>query len=241
MDDIMKSETIANQYYDSYEVEAKAAAKPKHYIDLYNKYFDTLTDKELAILELGIFEGHSLEYFSRIFPNARLFGVDINKCERVYSSDRVTMYQGSQNDKALYQRIMAENDIKTFDIIIDDCSHIGTLTLESFNILYPFLSLGGLYVIEDWGTGYWEKWPGGKKFNKGNHLKPKGRSPEYVRSKFFGVRFESHQHGIPGIIKQLVDEVAMRDIARGLDINASPKIEYLHVYPGIVFMKKTES
>ena len=235
---IAEQKTITSQYYEAYEGSKQSTAKPRHYLELYEKYFGNLTDKELSILELGIFEGHSLEYFSRLFPNSRVFGVDINKRKRTFSNDRVTMYQGAQQDPALYQRIMAENGITQFDVIIDDCSHIGSLTLDSFNILYPFLTPGGLYIIEDWGTGYWEKWPDGRKFEIQNHLQRTGM----VAGEHY-TRFKNHNYGMPGIIKQLVDEVAMRDIAcvHGLHIEASPKIEYLHIYPGIVFMRKVQN
>lgn len=249
----MTSEAKNSEYYESYQGEKKIVAKPAHYLELYNKYFADLADKELSILELGIFDGHSLEYFSKMFPKSKVLGVDINKCERAFSSDRVIMHQGSQDDPALFQKIMVENGVKHFDIIIDDCSHIGSLTLDSFNILYPFLSPGGLYVIEDWGMGYWSKAPGGMTFRMQNHLKRKRLFPEWIpylfaklygrlpiRAKFFGEYFKSHQFGIPGVIKQLVDEVAMGDITdqRGLSGNTPPKIRYLHIYPGISFMQK---
>src|SRR5438309_8699047 len=46
-----------------------------------------------------------------------------------------------------------------FDVIIDDCSHIGELTRISFWHLFEHhLKPGGLYVIEDWSTGYWDSW-----------------------------------------------------------------------------------
>ena len=53
-------------------------------------------------------------------------------------------------------------------------------------------------------------------------------------------QFFSHQNGIPGFIKQLVDEVAMADITdrRGLDNPAASLFKFMHVYPGIVFIKK---
>jgi spermidine synthase len=43
-----------------------------------------------------------------------------------------------------------------FDIIIDDASHFGDLTKIAFWHLFDnHLKPSGLYVIEDWGTGYW--------------------------------------------------------------------------------------
>ncbi len=56
-----------------------------------------------------------------------------------------------------------------FDIIIDDASHVNTLTIKSFNILFGRIRQNGLYIIEDLGCGYFElekdfnvsrTWPG---------------------------------------------------------------------------------
>ena len=50
-------------------------------------------------------------------------------------------------------------------IIIDDCSHIGEFTALSFWHLFDrHLKPGGLYVIEDWGTGYMRGTPDGKAY-----------------------------------------------------------------------------
>ncbi len=42
-----------------------------------------------------------------------------------------------------------------FDIIVDDGSHINKHVITTFNILFPLLNHGGLYVIEDTQTLYW--------------------------------------------------------------------------------------
>jgi spermidine synthase len=36
-----------------------------------------------------------------------------------------------------------------FHVILDDCSHNATLTIESFKNLFPLLSNRGVYIIED--------------------------------------------------------------------------------------------
>jgi len=44
----------------------------------------------------------------------------------------------------------------TFDFIIDDCSHRAAETSISFwHLFHDHLRPGGIYAIEDWGTGYW--------------------------------------------------------------------------------------
>lgn len=230
-----------SRYYSQYAGGKEGVAKPKEYLDLYARYFSELTAQELAILELGIFEGASLEYFAEMFPKSRIIGVDIKACPRKFSTDRIKAYQGSQDDAKLFDRIMQDNGIKQFDIIIDDCSHIGGLTLDSFTILFPVLRPDGFYIIEDWGTGYFKQYAGGRLFNPANHLKTSRLLPKKYDKHFQGEYFISHQYGIPGFIKQLVDEVGMPDITNdcGTGEHVLSKLKYLHVYPGIVFMQKS--
>lgn len=249
---------VNRAYYNSYSEEKQSIAKPRHYLELYEKYFFNLFDKELHILELGIFDGHSLDYFSKTFPKAHISGVDINPCARTFSSDRIKTYQGSQDDPALFQTILRENNTPRFDIVIDDCSHIGSLTLASFNILLPLLAPGGLYIIEDWGTGYYKQWPGGRRFSAKTHLKTSYRIPKILtnllssllwrlsldkyisRMTYSCEYFASHTYGIPAILKQLVDEVAMEDASGplGSGERISPTIEFVHIHPGIAFIQK---
>jgi len=59
--------------------------------------------------------------------------------------------------------VRSETAPEGFDIIIDDCSHIGEFTAVSFWHLFDrHLKPGGLYVIEDWGTGYMRGTPDGR-------------------------------------------------------------------------------
>ena len=58
-----------------------------------------------------------------------------------------------------------------FDIIIDDASHFGDLTKIAFWHLFDnHLKPSGLYVIEDWGTGYWRDWTDGKTYRPRSKL-----------------------------------------------------------------------
>ena len=125
-------------------------AKPAHYLRYYEQYFASLVEQEVNFLELGVYKGDSLELFARYFEKGLILGLDVNPVEREFSTARIKFYQGLQTDSALFERIWLENEISWLDIVIDDCSHIGSCTLESFKLLFPKLKPGGQYVIEDW-------------------------------------------------------------------------------------------
>ena len=202
--------------------------KPAHYLPIYQRYLAEMDAAAPVILELGVHRGDSLEMLADYFPAGLVLGVDANPMDIVFSTPRIKAYQGLQDDAALHERIMAENNIAAYDLIIDDCAHIGSLAAASFQILFPRLKPGGLYIIEDWGAGYWPKWPEGQRFDANLHFRHES-----------GV-FPSHWNGLPGFIKQLVDEVAMPDItsSRGHGGECPSLLEYVHVYHGLAILKK---
>ena len=79
--------------------------------------------------------------------------------------------------------------------MLDDASHIGCNALISYETLFPYVNPGGLYIVEDWGTGYFNDWPDGK-------------YPERLEPQVAGDRVLSHDFGMVGFVKSLVDQLA---------------------------------
>jgi SAM-dependent methyltransferase len=180
--------------------------KPAHYLVRYEKRFSPIRDHVRALLELGIHEGGSLLMWREYFPNATVAGLDLKAAPYSGPEERVRTYQGAQDDFALLDRIARECAPDGFDVIIDDCSHNGAITKRSFWHLFDkHLKPGGIFVIEDWGAGYWDKWPDGRYVEV---------EPDRTRRFSEGerVEFPSHLIGLPGFVKQLVDESAAPDI-----------------------------
>jgi hypothetical protein len=154
-----------------------------------------------------------------------------------------------------------------FDIIIDDCSHIGEFTALSFWHLFDrHLKPGGLYVIEDWGAGYMRGTPDGKAYvpprsvgSLRSRLRPFVETvvalPSVVRrpalkrvlhavmNRLVRMEFRSHMYGLVGFVKQLVDEAGMDDIthpAWGTPPARVSKFKYIQISHGQVFIAKAE-
>jgi hypothetical protein len=121
-------------------------------------------------------------------------GVDIHQppedffdaLERHHLCDRVALEIGSQDDIPFLERVIGRwFKGKELDIVIDDASHLYNPTKATFDyVFHNHLRSGGIYIIEDWGAGYWPKWPDGN---------PDG------------------MHGLPLLIKELVDDCALID------------------------------
>ena len=92
-------------------------------------------------------------------PDAVIFGIDINPdCKQVADGD-VHVRIGSQADPDFLAAVVAE--MGGVDVVLDDGSHIASHQRASFDALFPVVTDGGLYAVEDLATAYWRGWEGG--------------------------------------------------------------------------------
>jgi len=239
-------------------------AEHPHYLRHYEEYFRPLRKSDVRLLELGIYKGGSLFLWRDYFDRGLIVGLDLNPMRLDDPTGRIRTYHGMQQDRELLDRIGRETAPEGFDVIIDDCSHIGELTRISFWHLFEHhLKPGGLYVIEDWSTGYWASFFDGIAFKYEPEL---SFSPALfrLRSIFAHLQrsapflnfilrpikrlvnrrqFKSHDYGLVGFVKELVDECARADITR-TDYGTPPyrpsKFKEMKISPGQVFIIKTD-
>jgi demethylmacrocin O-methyltransferase len=138
-----------------------------YYTQHYSKHFKKFRLKKIKLFEIGVggyedpeYGGHSLRMWKKYFPFGKIFSLDIYDKSKL-QENRIKIYRGSQVDKELLDKICAENG--EFDIIIDDGSHINEHIIATFNYLFPKLKTGGIYVIEDIQTSYWDDYGGDNK------------------------------------------------------------------------------
>ncbi|WP_242087552.1 class I SAM-dependent methyltransferase [Aestuariivivens sediminis] len=134
------------------------------YTKIYADHFKKLKFKKINLLEIGVggFEnplkgGNSLRLWKAYFPFASIYSIDIYDKKQL-EEKRIKIYQGSQIDKDVLLKMA--KDIGEIDIIIDDGSHINEHVIKTFNILFPVLKMGGIYVVEDVQTSYWKDYGG---------------------------------------------------------------------------------
>lgn len=202
--------------------------KPHHYFDVYAKYIGPMREAEVNILELGVYSGASLLIWREFFPRATIVGLDVRPApERILpalEAGQLHFIQGDQSLQADLERCLLPTAGKRFDIIIDDASHVGSLSRASFNFLFPHaLRDGGLYIVEDYGTGYMADFYDGAPFTRAAH-EPDAR------------QFPSHHAGMVGWMKQLIDELhgpAIMPGAPGL-----MPIDSIEFFPSIAVVRK---
>jgi cephalosporin hydroxylase len=140
----------------------KTSDKYSSYLTTYDRIFLPFRDAPVRLLEIGVQNGGSLEVWSEYFARAeRIVGCDIDpKCgELRYEDGRISVVVGDVNVEETYKAVTAISG--TFDIIIDDASHVSDNILRTFLIYFPLLTPGGLFVVEDTHTLYWKDFQGG--------------------------------------------------------------------------------
>lgn len=143
------------------------------YLDIYDSYLHDLRHKVDSVLEIGVRDGASLRMWKAYFPQAKICGIDIDPRCRESEEERVEVAIGDQSDTAFLTTCFGKGTM--FDLIVDDGSHVNTLTVDSFNhLFYERLKPGGIYIIEDLQCSYMnlqsdynvqETWPG-MKYNR---------------------------------------------------------------------------
>ena len=137
-----------------FEHQGRIIHKWIHYLDIYERHFAPYRNTPVKFLEIGVFKGGSLELWRNYFGmTATIFGIDIDPACATYVTPPNQVRIGSQDDAHFLRSVVDE--MGTPDIILDDGSHIAKHQSASFDVLFPFLREGGLYVIEDMHTSYW--------------------------------------------------------------------------------------
>jgi demethylmacrocin O-methyltransferase len=135
-----------------------------HYTPHYMTHFKKFRRKSINLLEIGVGGyakpnegGHSLRMWKAYFRKGNIFSIDIYDKSSLQEK-RIQIFKGSQVDRDFLNNVA--DRMGTIDIIVDDGSHINEHVLQSFQILFPRLKEGGIYVIEDTQTSYWKDFGG---------------------------------------------------------------------------------
>jgi hypothetical protein len=227
----MRSSQLPLAQYDTDKIAGR-------YLERYDPILEPLIEKNIVLLELGVHKGGSLMLWRDYFPLGTIVGIDISLAKGFQPTERIHVFEGSQADPQFLSHVANETAPDGFDIIIDDASHIGELTRIAFWHLFDnHLKPGGLYVIEDWGTGYWDDWPDGKSLDLESYSQ-RGLTHNPLWLKF---SWPCHSNGMVGLVKQLIDEQGASDVTRqqlkGKAKRAS-KFEAMVITQGIVFIRK---
>lgn len=139
--------------------DAFTIVKNEPYLRVYEEIASGFSPRSL--LELGIFQGGSYVFLDKLFKPHRMSAVDIREKPVQPLSNYVARRENrflhfgtSQCDGETLRQIVREELANELDLVIDDACHTYEETKMSFEILFPLLNPGGIYVIEDWSWAH---------------------------------------------------------------------------------------
>ncbi len=122
-----------------------------HYTPIYYNLFRNKRNDIRGVLEIGPAEGAGLFMFRDFFPNANIYGAEVDKkrLDKLQNLERVKVFAFDQSnfDSAELEELFMH--FQNLDIVIDDGSHNPTDQMLSCFGIMPFLNKEATYIIED--------------------------------------------------------------------------------------------
>lgn len=137
--------------------------EPKSYSDIYSLLFEAKRQSVERVFECGIGTnnpalpssmgvmgkpGASLRAWRDYFPNAKIYGADIDKTV-LFEEERIKTGFVDQLEKTSIEQLLEEFRLTDLDIVIDDGLHIFEAARNMFEVASNRLAIDGVYVIED--------------------------------------------------------------------------------------------
>lgn len=195
-----------------------------YYAPHYARHLAKFRNKRFQLLEIGVggygdpySGGDSLRMWKRYFPRANVFGLDLYDKSSL-EEKRIKIFRGDQTDENFLQRVTGE--IGKIDVIIDDGSHLNAHVIRTFCLLFPKLSDGGIYIVEDTQTSYWPS--NGGDPNARNDVKT---TMGFFKSLIDGINYKEFACMLPGYEPDYFDK----------------KIVSMHFYHNLVFIDKGDN
>jgi spermidine synthase len=151
---------LAAKYGTDKGTKPVGALSPKGYTRYYAGYLERYRDRPATLLEIGVGRGGSLRMWEEYLPQARIVAIDVREACRQHQTARTQVFIGSQTDSELLHRVVTAAG-GTLDVVIDDGGHRMEQHRASLDTLFPFVTPGGLYAIEDLHTAYSRHYGGG--------------------------------------------------------------------------------
>jgi len=119
------------------------------------------------VVELGLYDGGSVAFWFEVLQPRKHLGIDLrqrneSKYFREYVTaekrrGRIETHWGIRQDDVVQIPAIVDRAFtgEPIDIVFDDASHLYAESKRAFELLFPHLRAGGLYIIEDWAWFHW--------------------------------------------------------------------------------------
>ena len=152
-------------------LEAKyQAIKHKNYFEIYDQLFSPYINKKIIFVEIGIFQGGSLQMWKKFFgKKARIIGIDINPEAKRFEKDGFEIFIGNQSNPNFWKNFFKK--VGKVDIILDDGGHTNKQQIITTINCIKYIKDYGKLVIEDVHASYQNEFGNPQKYSFINYSK----------------------------------------------------------------------
>jgi len=118
----------------------------------YKQHLEKFRKRKINFLEIGTWKGTSVAAFYFYLKKAKIFCIDKN-FKLAFKSSRINFFNCNTrklDELSKFINFFRKKNCDSFDVIIDDGSHLLSDMLKNLKYFFKYLSPGGLYVIEDY-------------------------------------------------------------------------------------------
>eukprot|EP00854_Cymbomonas_tetramitiformis_P015236 gene15236-18020_t len=139
------------------------------YTRYYERMFEPCRDKPVRLVKIGVKDSRSINAWRMYFTKAaHIYGIaygdsqqaatqacdTYDRTQVVAANAPCSLFKGNQSNKTFLQHFVNITH-GAFNIVIDDGSHVPSHRITTFETLWPAVLPGGVYIIEDVETSYW--------------------------------------------------------------------------------------
>lgn len=179
---------LDNPLYNYFAANRSGGALDKwmHYLPIYHRHLSPYRGKPIRVLEIGVYRAGGLRMLRHYLGDqAMIVGLDVDELAKAAAGSDFEVMLG---DQASVETLESVNfKFGPFDVVIDDGGHTMDQQITTVETLFPLLSDGGVFIVEDCHTSYWDEFGGG--------LRRAGSFIEWAKSRVDDMH-STHHHEI---------------------------------------------
>jgi 23S rRNA U2552 (ribose-2'-O)-methylase RlmE/FtsJ len=155
---------MKNNIKDLFNLSKNKSRKWEKYFSIYEEIFKDYKNKDITFVEIGVHNGGSLNIWKSYFSkNSRIIGIDINPDCKKFAKEGIEIFIGNQSNPIFWKDFF--NKVGKVDIILDDGGHTNLDQITTTVSATDKINDGGLLVIEDTHSSYFDVYNSSNKFS----------------------------------------------------------------------------
>jgi len=153
-----------SEIYKLFKESKNFSTKYSKYFKIYDEIFLPYKDRKIIFVEIGVYNGGSLEIWKKFFnKESRIIGIDINpECKKL-ETQGYEIFIGDQTDKTFWENFF--KTVGNVDIVLDDGGHRNEQQINTVINCIPNINNGGIIAVEDTHTSYMKDFTVPKKYS----------------------------------------------------------------------------